>query len=143
MRMLAFSSTRPQTAYTHVFIHICLCVWKPSHDASARSIIHACVRPGAQPTILFWTLLPSPKSLPWLRNREGIVSLHVISSLCCPLVSSADPGSVVTLSRTQATHIHSSHPVLRSFFWTCPTGSGVQGGVSKPSCRETSELGHM
>ena len=120
--MLAFSGTRPQTAYTHVFIHICLCVWKPSHDASACSSIHARMRPRAQPMILFWTLLPSPKSLPQLRNREGIVSLHVISWLCQPLVSSADPGSLVTLSRTQATIIPSSHPLLQSFFWTCPWG---------------------
>lgn len=92
----AFMSNHPWTAYRQVDIGAHPCVREPSHSARVCSSIHVCMRQQSQPTVPFQTLLPSPKSLCSLENREGTmfganVPIYITSWPCLPLVCSAAP----------------------------------------------------
>lgn len=153
LHRLAFMSTHPRTAHTHVYIHVCLCVWKPSHSTSVCSSKHVFMRQGAQPTAIPDTAAVS-KPLPLLfRNREGTVcwasvpftSPHGLPASLRALLTPDPlwpyPGHIPPYSPSS----HPLQPLLKPLLQTCPRGQVCKMMVpnSKPICGEANELGDI
>lgn len=126
--MLNCIHEHPPTDSLHTCTSIPTCVHSDLPTAPCSSI-HVCMRQGTQPTDPSQTLLPSPKSLPiLLGNREETVFWANVPftspphGLACPLVSSADFRSLLTLPRLHTACVSSSHPpqlYLRPLLRTC------------------------